>query len=661
MSKIFISCALPYANGPCHLGHFRSTYLPADIYARYNRMIGNDVLMVCATDEHGTPIAVKADKENKKPIEISKRYHDMIIDDIESMNVSFDNFTRTTDKKHYEIAQNFFLDLYNKKLIYKKNITQLYCEHCGKFLPDRYVRGICPVCKNEARGDHCEKCGVVLEPTELEDPKCLTCDSTPIVKETFQYFFKLSDFEEDVKKYIEDNENLPDNVRNYAFNWINDGLNDWVLTRDMNWGIPVPLDEAKDKVIYVWGEALLGYISSAAQWSDKTGISWRDYWNDYAVHFIGKDIIYHHSIFWPALLKGYGCKMPDNIYAGEFLSLEGEKMSTSKNWVIWISDFVENFEPDLLRFYLTINAPLNKDTDFSWKDFQRRNNNDLADVIGNFLHRTFTFTDKFFDGKIPSYLNPSDEDLKFEEVIKKLPDTVGEYISNFEFREGLVEIFRVCKIANKYFNDQEPWKAIKEDFQKASNTLYLSNQLAKALAIILKPYMPTKAGEIAAIMNLTTPNQWKDAKAHLPEGYQINKPKPLFKKIDDDIIEVQMEKLKQNLKYDYEEDKMTDLITIDNFENIDIRIGQIKQAEKIEKSNKLLKLQVDIGDELRQIVAGLAQHYAPEELINRKVAVIVNLQPAKLFGTLSEGMILATDKSAALLSPDECEIGERIQ
>lgn len=663
MSKIFISCALPYANGPCHLGHLRSTYLPADIYARYNRMIGNDVLMVCASDEHGTPIAVKADNENIKPIEVSKRYHDMIADDIKSMNISLDNFTRTTDERHYDIAQNFFLDLYNKGYIYKKDITQLFCENCNKFLPDRYVEGICPVCGSEARGDHCEKCGRVLDPTELEDPKCLTCGSTPVIKDSYQYFFKLSEFQDVVEKYIDNNINLPPNVRNYAKNWLKEGLNDWVLTRDMDWGIPVPLDEALGKVIYVWGEAFLGYISSASQWSDETGIKWEDYWNDYVVHFIGKDIIYHHSIFWPALLSAYGCKMPDNIYAGEFLSLEGQKMSTSKNWVVWISDFVDQFDPDLLRFYLTINAPLNKDTDFSWKDFQRRNNDGLADVIGNFLHRTFTFTHKFFDGKIPEYKGPSDEDMEFEKLIRELPDKVGEFITDYEFRDGLLEIFRVCKLGNKYFNDQEPWKAVKENPQKAANTLYLSNQLAKTLAIVLKPYMPTKADAIAEIINIDIPEKWDEAIVPLPAGHEINKAKPLFKKIDDDVIDAQIAKLNETLKIteEKEDENMSDIITIDDFDKVEIKIGQIKEAEKIEKSDKLLKLQVDIGDEVRQIVAGLAKFYDPEELIDRKVAVVVNLKPAKLFGTLSEGMILATGESGALLTPDECEIGERIQ
>ncbi|MBQ1781925.1 MAG: methionine--tRNA ligase [Methanobrevibacter sp.] len=662
MSKIFISCALPYANGPCHLGHIRSTYLPADIYARYNRMIGNDVLMVCATDEHGTPIAVKADKENKKPIEISKRYHDMIVSDVESMNISLDNFTRTTDEAHYELAQNFFKSLYDNGYIYREDIQQLYCPNCNKFLPDRYVEGLCPVCGSEARGDHCEKCGKALNPTELDEPHCITCGTTPVIKDTFQYAFKLSEFEDALLEYITSNDNLPANVKNYATNWLKEGLTDWILTRDMDWGIPVPLDEAKGKVLYVWIEAFLGYISSASQWSKQSGRKWEEYWNDYVVHFIGKDIIYHHSIFWPGLLKAYGCKLPDMIYAGEFLSLEGEKMSTSKNWVIWIADFVKDYEPDLLRYYLTINAPLNKDSDFSWDDFQRRNNDELADVIGNFLHRTFVFTKKQFDSKVPEYANPTAEDEDFKSAIDALPDKAGEYIANYEFREALLEIFKVAKKGNKYFNDAEPWKAVKEDKAKAANCLYLSNQLAKTLAYMLKPFLPTKADKIAEIMNLGSLDNWEDAKADLPTGHVINKAKPLFKKIEDKEIEAQKAKLKENLT-ESEDETMSDLVTIDQFDEFVIKIGEVKEAEKIEKSDKLLKLQVDLGEEKpRQIVAGLAKFYSAEELIGRKVCVVANLQPAKLFGTLSEGMILATGASGALLSPDEnAEVGERIQ
>lgn len=681
MTKIFISCALPYANGPCHLGHLRSTYIPADIYARYNRMAGNEVLMVCATDEHGTPIAVKADAEGKKPIEVAKRYHDMIAEDIRSCDISLDNFTRTTDELHYKISQDFFKYLYDKGLIYEETIQQLYCENCEKFLPDRYVEGICPVCGAEARGDHCEVCGRALDPIELVEPKCLTCGNTPVIRDSTQYFFKLSHFQKQLEEYISTNEYLPPNVRNYAQNWLKEGLQDWIMTRDMKWGIPVPLEGAEGKVIYVWGEAFIGYISSAAQWSRKSGKAWEDYWDGHVVHFIGKDIIYHHSLFWPAMLLGHDCKLPDDIFAGEFLSLEGRKMSTSKNWVIWVADFVKDFDSDLLRYYLTINAPLNKDTDFSWDEFQRRINDELADVIGNFLHRTFTFTKKFFDGKVPEYKNPSEADLEFEQAIKELPDKVGQLIADMKFREGLVEIILTAKKGNKYFNDQEPWKAVKEDMEKASNCLYLSNQLCKAMAVLLKPYIPNKADAICDIINIPTENAWDDAKVFLETGHEINKAKPLFKKIEDKVIEEQKEKLYKNLEgsesesndkddkkgsdkdkkkdkesKDDEGEKM-DLISIDDFAKVEIRIGQIVECEKIEKSNKLLKTQIDIGEKTIQVVAGLGKRYSPEDLIGKKVPVVTNLKPAKLMGEKSEGMIMATE-SAAILTPDDCEIGE---
>lgn len=688
MSKIFISCALPYANGPCHLGHLRSTYIPADIYARYNRMINNEVLLVCATDEHGTPISVKADKEGKKPIEIATRYHDMIVEDLKSCDISPDSFTRTTDKIHYDIAQNFFLDLYNKDLIYEKEIKQLYCETCEKFLPDRYVEGICKFCGDErARGDHCETCGRHLDVVDLEDPKCLNCYHTPVIKESNQYFFRLSNFQNSVEKYIDVNKDMSANVKNYAKNWLKEGLNDWILSRDMDWGIPIPLEGAEGKIIYVWGEAFLGYISSAAQWSRKTGEKWEDYWNDTAIHFIGKDIIYHHALFWTSLLEGYGCRLPTNIIAGEYLSLEGIKMSTSKNWVIWVEDFVKKYDSDLLRYYLTINAPLNKDTDFSWEDFGRRINDELADVLGNFLHRTFTFTKRFFKNRIPEYKNPTDEDRAFEVEIEEIPNTVGKLIEEFKFREGLVEIIKIAKKGNKYFNDQEPWKTIKKDKGKAGNSLYICNQLAKTLAILLKPYIPNKAEKIANILNIDTDTKWNDAKIPLEVNHELNKSKPLFKKIDDKVIGKEKEDLYKNLedygnqdlnqekrkkknqenkndeddsKKEKRNEEMSDQITIDDFAKMDIRIGEILEAEKIEGSKKLLKLKVDVKEKQLQIVAGIGTRYSPEELLKKKVVILVNLPPAKLFGVRSEGMILASD-SAALLSPDECEIGEGIR
>jgi len=662
LSKVFITCALPYANGPCHLGHLRSTYIPADIYARYNRMKMRDVLFVCATDEHGTPIAVRAEEIGKSPKEIADRFHEMIKNDLDSCDISFDYFSRTTDPIHYEIAQNFFLTLYNKGYIYEKVIKQPYCNECKRFLPDRYVEGICPHCKGEgARGDHCETCGRHLDPIQLEEPACLVCSSTPEIKESKQYFFKLSDFEGNLKEWIENNKELPPNVKNYSIQWIKEGLKDWILTRDMEWGIPVPLEDAEGKIIYVWGEAFLGYISAAAQWSRKENMPWEDYWNDKAIHFIGKDIIYHHAIFWPALLMGYGCKLPTNIVAGEYLSLEGKKMSTSKNWVIWASEFLEKFDSDILRYYLVVNAPLTRDTDFSWDDFQRRVNDELADVLGNFLHRTFSFTDRFFNGEIPEPAQFDEYDNEFKERILGIPELVSQFIENFKFREGLIEIIRLAKFANKYFNDKEPWKAVKENPKKASNCLYLCNQLAKTLSVILTPYIPVKAPQIMDIMNLqdVETSKWEDAAEFLPAGHKINKAKPLFLKIDDLVIEKEKEALYNNLKDD--DEMKSNIISIEDFAKIDLRIGEVIHAERVEGSENLLKLRVDVKEKKLQIVAGLAKKYAPDEIKGQKVVVLVNLKPAKLFGIKSEGMILATYDNLSVLSAQDAKIGEKIK
>lgn len=621
-------------------------------------MKGNDVLLVCATDEHGTPIAVRAEQEGKSPKEIAGRYHEMIKEDLESCNISLDSFTRTTDPTHYKMAQNFFLKLYEKGYIYKKSIEQLYCDNCNRFLPDRYVEGICPHCGAEARGDQCEACGRHLEPIQLVEPSCLICKSKPKIRESKQYFFKLTDFQDDLKEWIESNDELPPNVKNYAMQWLKEGLRDWILTRDMEWGIPVPLEGAEGKIIYVWGEAFLGYISSAAQWAHKENKSWEDYWNDKAIHFIGKDIIYHHSIFWPALLMAYGCKLPYTVIAGEYLSLEGRKMSTSKNWVIWVSDFVKNFDSDILRYYLIANAPLNRDTDFSWDDFQRRVNDELADVIGNFLHRTFTFTSRFFDGKIPEPVDFDESDKEFEKRIKQLPNVVGDYIENFKFREGLMEIIKIAKFGNKYFNDKEPWKAVKSGPEKAATCVYLCNQLSKTLAVVLMPYLPVKTQEIFKTLNLDAKKMvWDDAAEFVPVGHEIAKAKPIFSKIDDDVIENQKKELYKNLK----DETMKDIISIDDFGKMDLRVGKIIGAENVKGSKNLLKLMVDIGAKKIQVVAGVAKKYSPEEVLNRNVIVLVNLEPAKLFGIKSEGMILATDDNMSLLTAEGADIGEQIK
>lgn len=660
MNKVFITCALPYANGPTHLGHLRSTYIPADVYARYNRMKGRDVLFVCATDEHGTPIAVKAEKEGKSPKEVAGRYYKMIKEDLEACNISLDNFSRTTDPLHYQISQNFFLNLYNKGYIYEKTIQQPYCDECNRFLPDRYVEGICPFCKGEgARGDHCEICGRHLDPIQLQDPHCLICQSTPEIRESTQYFFTLSKFQEDLKVWIENNEELPPNVKNYALQWLKEGLKDWILTRDMEWGIPVPLDDAQGKIIYVWGEAFLGYISSAAQWARQNNQSWREYWNDKAIHFIGKDIIYHHSIFWPALLMAYGCKLPYTIIAGEYLSLEGSKMSTSKNWVIWTSDFLKNFESDILRYYLLVNAPLTRDTDFSWDDFQRRVNDELADVLGNFLHRTFTFTHRFFEGKVPEPSLLDEYDQKMMENITHTPDVVAEHIENFKFREGLVEIIKLAKLGNKYFNDKEPWKTMQSNYETASTCLYICNQLCKTLAVTLNPYLPVKSREVIKILKLESKEiNWDLSVTPIPAGHKISPAKPIFSKIEDEVIKKQKETLYKNLQ---EIDTMKEIISIEDFAKLEFRVGKVIGAEKVKGADSLLKLMVDIKDKKLQVVAGLAKKYSPEDILNQKVIILANLKPAKLFGIKSEGMILATEESLSILSAKEAAVGEKIK
>ncbi|MEM2094290.1 MAG: methionine--tRNA ligase [Candidatus Bathyarchaeia archaeon] len=537
--KTIVTAALPYANYNLHLGHLRSTYLPADIYVRYLRLKGERVIYICATDEHGTPITIMAEREGKTPKEIVDKYHMSDLEDLSSMGCSFDFFGRTTFPVHYELTQEFFLKLKDKGYIYEGQIEQLYCSKEGRFLPDRFVEGLCPYCNGAARGDLCESCGRYLKPTELKEPRCAICGQTPELRETKHWFFRLSAFSDFLKGWIENNEGLSANVKNYALNWIRDGLSDWCITRDMDWGVPVPLDGVKNKVIYVWFDAPIGYVSNTIEWARNSGEpeEWRDFWQSGSgkiVHFIGKDIIYHHTLFWPAMLYGRGdFSLPSCIIGGEYLTLEGKKMSKSRNWMIEIADYTKKYEPDPLRFYLTIVSPLNKDADFSWEEFVRKNNDELADILGNFIHRSLMFTYKFYNHRIPKpSANPPIVLLEKRNVTV---ERVDDFLQRFEFQRALREIIELASQGNKFLNESEPWKKHKTSPDEAAGTLYICDQVVKSLAILISPFMPFSAEKLWRILNLphSVHNQtWQSITDELPSGHIINKPTPLFRKIE---------------------------------------------------------------------------------------------------------------------------------
>lgn len=539
IGKTIVTAALPYANYNLHLGHLRSTYIPADIYVRYLRLKGEHAIYICATDEHGTPITIMAEREGKTPKEVVDKYHAADVADLQVMGCSFDYFGRTTIPVHYSLTQEFFSRLLERGYIYEAQIEQLYCTKDGRFLPDRFVEGVCPHCHGAARGDLCENCGRYLKSTELEEPRCAICGEKPVVRETKHWFFRLSAMSEFLKGWIESNEGLSANVRNYALQWIKDGLTDWCITRDMNWGIPVPLVAAQNKVIYVWFDAPIGYVSNTIEWAKKEGEpeTWRTYWQDSGsriVHFIGKDIIYHHTLFWPAMLHGRGdYNLPTCIIGGEYLTLEGKKMSKSRNWMVEISDYTKRFEPDPLRYYLTVVSPLNRDADFSWEEFVRKNNDELADILGNFIHRSLMFTYQFYEGRVPEPgANPP---LGLLEKRNETAKKVSELLEHFEFQRALREVVDLAAEGNRYLNETEPWKKRKSDPEEASQALYLSDQLVKSLSILLAPFMPFSAEKLWKTLNLPLSvheQHWESVTEELRPGHKINRPVPLFRKVD---------------------------------------------------------------------------------------------------------------------------------
>ena len=664
--KILVTSALPYANGPLHIGHLAGAYLPADIYVRYQRLKGNDVVYICGSDEHGVAITIRAEQDGVEPKQIIDRFHELNKKSFERFGMSFDNYSRTSLPIHHETGQEFFSDLHQKGILKRKKEKQFYDETARMFLPDRYVEGTCPNCQfPEARGDQCEKCGSDLNQTELIDPKSKITGKTPVLKETFHWYFPLGDFQERLKKYLDSHPEWKQNVKNYCYGWLKQGLKDRAVTRDLQWGIKVPLEEAKDKVLYVWFEAVLGYISSTKEWAQKIGEPdrWKDYWQDEnckLVHFIGKDNITFHAIMFPALLMAKeGYTVPDSVPANEFLNIQGDKVSTSRDYAVWLEDYLENFPPDSMRYCLASIAPETKDSDFSWKDFQTRNNAELVGILGNFINRSLTFIDKNFDGRVPEQKQPDELDYWILKQIAEAPERVGDSLERFRVRQALKALMDVARNANKYFNDKEPWRTVKEDPELCGSTLNVCVQVSKTLAILMEPFLPFSAEKLWKLLNqegdIHGQNWFAAGKEFIPEGHQLGKPEILISKIEDTVIEAEVEKLKAKSQPGREGEKQVseeknNLISFDQFKNIDLRVAKILTAERVEKTDKLLRLEVEIGEEKRQIVAGMAEFLTPESMIGKLVVIVANLQPAKIRGLESQGMLLAAENDSGELS-----------
>lgn len=676
--KVLVTSALPYANGPIHLGHLSGAYLPADIYVRYKRLNGDDVLYICGSDEHGVPITITADKEKVSPQVIIDRYHESNKRAFKRFGMSFDNYSRTSLPIHHETAKEFFLEFYNRGLFIEKKSNQFYDEKAKMFLPDRYVEGTCPRCGNEqARSDECENCGSLYDPSELINPKSKVTGETPVLKETTHYYFPLGKYQPALENYVNEmNEKYgwKENVLQYCRGWFKEGLKDRAITRDLDWGVKVPVDSAAGKVIYVWFEAVLGYISSTKEFSQlkKQPDLWKKYWQDIKtkyIAFIGKDNVVFHTIIFPAILMAWNegknekyC-LPQNVPANEFLNFEGKKFSKSRGWGIDVDEFLNIFPPDPLRYTLAANLPENKDTDFYWKEFQLRNNSELADILGNFINRTFTFIHKHFDGKVPAKGKPEkiDNDMLIE--ISEYPGRIAELFERYKIKDGVNEMMNLARDGNKYFNDSEPWVTIKSNKEKCGTTLNICLQAIYTLAELFYPVLPFSSEKLFKMLN-AEPVDWRESgKSLLKEGHQINNAEILFPKIEDEVIEEQISKLGHT---ETQADKKPDeLISYDDFMKTKLKVAEVLSAEKITKSKKLMKIKVMLDDGERQLVAGIAEHYNPEDLIGKKVVVVANLQPAKLMGEESCGMILAVDKEPnglqVLIVDDSVKIGTRVK
>lgn len=670
--KILVTAALPYANGYIHLGHLAGAYLPSDMYARYQRLKGRDVLFLCGSDEHGVAITVTAEKENVSPRDVIDRYHPANRDAFEKFGMSFDRYSRTSTPLHHETTREFFVEFHRRSLLKQKSEKQLYCEFDRMFLADRYVEGTCPVCgSTDARGDQCENCGSWLNQTDLIDPRCKICGRTPVVRETTHLYFPLGDFQKRLEEYVKERnarDGWKENVLRYCESWFREGLEDRAVTRDLSWGVPVPVPGFEQKVVYVWFDAVLGYISAGREWAKEQGRedAWREYWQDQNtkyVAFIGKDNVVFHCIVFPAMLMAWNdgrtdaYVLPENVPANEFLNLEGQKFSKSKGWGIDVRDFLKYFPADYLRYGLATSLPESRDSDFTLRDFQARVNNELADILGNFVNRTVAFAYREFDGKVPEASGtPGAQDKEFLARLGSAPGAVGGLFERYRFRDGVAEAMNLARAANKYFNDQEPWKTVKTDREACATAIHHCLQAVRTLGILFEPVVPRIAGAIRAMVKaeMPGPGSWDSAgKPALKTGHSLAKPEILVSKIEDAQIRSMMRDLGLEPgppSLQAHKAQQGTMITIDDFKKIDLRLAKVVGAEKIQKSEKLLKLKIQIGEEQRQIIAGIAKTYEPERLIGKLVVVVANLQPAKLMGEESQGMLLAANDSEGRLS-----------
>lgn len=663
--RFTITSALPYANGPLHIGHLAGCYIPSDIYVRYLRSQGKDVAYICGSDEHGVAITIKAKKEGKTPQQVVDHYHEMMKGSFKEFGISFDHYSRTSAPIHHETAQGFFKDLYEKGEFLEQSTEQYYDEEAKQFLADRYIEGTCPKCGNEhAYGDQCEKCGSSLSPTELINPKSKLSGRTPVLKETKHWFLDLARYQSFLKKWIleEHAEDWKNNVLGQCRSWLEagDGLQARSMTRDLDWGIKVPLQDAEGKVLYVWFDAPIGYISSTKEWAKDKGIDWEPYWKDEEtklVHFIGKDNIVFHCIIFPAILKTHGgYVLPDNVPANEFLNLEGEKISTSRNWAVWLHEYLDEFpgKQDVLRYVLTANAPETKDNDFTWKDFQGRNNSELVAIYGNFVNRAVVLTKKYFNGAIPDKGQLTGYDKEVLAELADFPEKIASSIERYRFREALGIVMDLARLGNKYLADTEPWKVIKTDEERTATILNIALNIAANLAIVSEPFLPFTASKLVDLFGMDEASWEKAGDAELLKaGTELGDMGLLFEKIEDEVVDKQVQKLmdakKENEAANAPVPVMKEIITYDDFAKLDMRVVTILEAEKMPKSKKLLKLKVDTGLGERTVLSGVAEHFEPEFLIGKKVTMLINLAPRKMMGIDSEGMILmAEDKDGKL-------------